>query len=80
MAILKVLLNQKGQVVGTARTGIAISGPNAPHTASVVARTGQRLVEVDISDTMDALEPAALHAAVKTRYVKPAKKGRTRKA
>jgi hypothetical protein len=38
------------------------------------------LVEIDVDDAMASLDPDALHSMVKTRYFKPPKKARKRKA
>ena len=70
MAILKVLLSDKGNVVGTARTDVASSGSHGPKQATPVARAGQRVIEVTVDDAMMHLKPAELHAAIKARHVK----------
>jgi hypothetical protein len=79
MAILKVLLNQKGNIVGTARTDAAGTGKDAPQSATLVARPGQRIIEIDVDDAMASLDPAALHSSVAARYLKPRKKATKRK-
>lgn len=79
MPILKVLINEKGEVVGTARpdAGSAVAtarpdvggqGAGAPQSVTLVARQGQRVIELNIDDKMASLEPEALHAAVKAKY------------
>lgn len=80
MPILKVLINEKGEVVGTAQTDIGSSAigavrsnvggsdTGAPQTVTLVARQGQRVVEINVDDKTVALEPEALHAAVKAKY------------
>jgi hypothetical protein len=69
MPLLKVLLNEKGEVVGTARSDAAASGKGAPHRVTLVARAGQRLVEVKVADETAALDAAALHAAIKAKHL-----------
>lgn len=74
MPILKVLVNEKGDVVGTARPDVVGSGTAAPQHVTLVARPGQRLVEVNVDDKDASLEPAALHAAIKARHLRTPKK------
>lgn len=73
MPILKVLLNQKGEVVGTADPAVAATGTAAPTSVTVVPRPGQRLIEVNVDESVAALDPAKLHVALKSKYVKPTK-------
>jgi ribosomal protein L16/L10AE len=70
MPILKVLINNKGEVVGTARTDRAGSGTGAPQSATMVARPDQRLIEVAVEDKVASLDPAALHATIKMNFLK----------
>ena len=70
MPILKVLINNKGEVVGTARTDGEGSGTGAPQRATMVARPDQRLIEVAVEDKVASLDPGALHATIKTNFVK----------
>jgi len=80
MAVLKVLLNEKGKVVGTARPHIVAGGPGAPQSATLVARRGQRLIDVEVDEKIASLEPEALHAAL-SKYARPGKtKGAARSA
>jgi hypothetical protein len=87
MPILKVLLNDKGDVVGTMRPDAAVSGTGGPQHVTVVARSGQRLIEMDVDNSIASLAPAALHAAVKSKHAragaakgtKPAKTKRGRR-
>jgi hypothetical protein len=71
MPVLKVLINAKGEVVGTARTDVGGSGIGAPQRATVVARPGQQLVEVTVSHKVANLDPGALHAAIKVGPHRP---------
>jgi ribosomal protein L16/L10AE len=80
MPILKVLINEKGEVVGTSRPDVGGStvgadrpdvggsGMGAPQSVTLVARQGQRVIEINVDDKMASLEPEALHAAVKAKY------------
>ena len=79
MSILKVLINKKGEVVGTARTDAGTSGTAAPQIVTLVARPGQRLIEIDVDDKTASLAPDALHAAIKAKHIK-AIKGKSAKA
>ena len=72
MPILKVLLNEKGKVAGTARLDVAPSGPGAPQGAMLVARRGERAVEVEVDDQTVSMHPEELHGVV-TRLAKPAR-------
>lgn len=74
MPILKVLINEKGDVVGTARPGVVGSGAAGPQHVTLVARPGQRLVEINVDDADASLEPAALHAAIKAKHLRAPKK------
>jgi hypothetical protein len=87
MPVFKVLTNAKGDVLGTARVDIGASGPGAPQQATLVARPGQRLVEVNVDDKLARLDAAALHAAIKSTHIRPKSKtgspkakGKSRKA
>jgi len=74
MPVLKVLLDSRGKIVGTARTDFAATGKNGPESSTLVARRGQRLIEVTISDDIARLEPSALHAAIKKKRLSREKK------
>lgn len=65
MRIVHVLLDEKDNVLGTADPGPR-TGPEAP-TARLVARDGQRVVDVRVDDELDGLEPEKLYAALKSR-------------
>jgi len=68
MPILKVLINEEGEVVGTAQPDVGGSGAAAPQSVTLVAGQGQRVIEINVDDTVVSLEPAALHAAVIREY------------
>jgi hypothetical protein len=70
MPIFKVLIDDKGEVVGTARTDVGGSGTGAPQRVTMAARSGQRLIEVAVEDKVASLDPAALHATIKTNFLK----------
>ena len=73
MPIVKVLVNQKGEVIGTARTEVKPTGTDAPERATIVARPGQRVVEVNIDEKEVNLDPAKLHATLKAKHIRPPK-------
>jgi hypothetical protein len=81
MPILKVLVNPKGEVVGTADPSVAATGTAPPTSATLVPRPGQRLIEVNVDESVAGLDPAKLHVELKSKYVKPTKtaKGKTPK-
>jgi len=64
MPRLKVLLNEAGEVVGTAPAVVTSSGENGPQDVSFVARPGQRVVEVTVDAGTAALDPEGLHQAI----------------
>jgi hypothetical protein len=67
MPILNVLINNKGEVVGTARTDVTGAGKGAPQRVAIAARSNQRLIDVTIDDRIANLDSAALHAAIKAK-------------
>jgi hypothetical protein len=79
MPLLKVLINKKGDVVGTARADAVASGTDAPMHANLVARADQRIVEVSVDDRMTRLDPAALHATLKAQYLSAEKRRSSKK-
>jgi hypothetical protein len=70
MPILKVLINDKGEIVGTARPDGGGSGTGAPQRVTMVARPGQRLIEVAVEDKVASLDPHVLHATLQKNYLK----------
>lgn len=68
MPILKVIVNEKGHVVGTARVDMQGSGSGAPQTASPVAREGQQVMDVEVEDEAYSLRPAELHDLLQKKY------------
>ena len=79
MPILKVLLNEKGKVAGTARLDIPPSGTGAPEGAMLVARSGEVTVEVEVDDKAISMQPEELHGVV-TRLAKPTTSRTAKKA
>lgn len=73
MPLLKVLINKRGEVVGTARADAVATGNGAPMHTNLVARADQRIVEVSVDDRLTRLEPAALHATLKAQGLSGAK-------
>ena len=71
MPVLQVLMDEKGDVLGTARVDTpTIAGSGAPVRASVVAGAGQRVIEVTVDDEVAAYEPEALHRAIRSQQAK----------
>lgn len=71
MPMLQVLMDKSGKILGTARVDIpADAGPDAPARASMVARAGQRVIELNVEDEVVGLEPEALHEAIRSRREK----------
>jgi len=69
MRTLKVLLNEKGEVVGTAQPDARGRGTHVPGQIMLMARPGQRVMEVAVDDDMVSLEPSALHEAIRAKYL-----------
>jgi hypothetical protein len=65
MALVQVLLDDAGSILGTARLG-PTSGVGAPVQTGLASRPGQCIVEVDIEDA-SALDAESLHAALRAR-------------
>ena len=70
MPLLKILVNEKNEIVGTVRPDVVPTGPGAPQSATLVARKGQRLIEMEVEDRLVSLAPRELHAAVMKEYGK----------
>ena len=71
MPVLQVLIDDKGDVLGTARLDMPGSAePAAPVRASIIAGAGQRVVEVTVDDEVASYEPEALHAAIRSQQAK----------
>jgi hypothetical protein len=75
MPILQVLLNDAGEVIGTARPDANRSG-QGPDRATIVARPGQRVVEVTVPDHVARMDPNALHATIRKEHLKEHLKAR----
>lgn len=67
MAIFKVLLSDKGKVIGSMQSQGGSSGEGGPASATIVARPGQRIVDVRADDEILALDPGALHTALERK-------------
>jgi hypothetical protein len=71
MPVLQVLMDEKGDVLGTARVDTpTVGGSEAPVRASIVAGAGQRVIEVTVDDEVAAYEPEALHMAIRSQQGK----------
>ncbi len=70
MKVLKILVNDRNEVVGTARVDAAATGDAPPAQATMVARKGQRVIEVTVDDETDQLDAARLHAYLKANHVR----------
>ena len=70
MAVISILLDNKDHVIGTARADAGRSGQDGPVKVSMVARPGQRLVEINVSDAVASLSPDDLHARIEKNYLK----------
>jgi hypothetical protein len=69
MPKLHILVDEKGDVLGTLRAEEAGGGLGAP-SAGFRARPGQRLVEVHVDESVAGLEPAELHKRLKAQHLK----------
>jgi hypothetical protein len=72
MPALKVLLDAKGKIVGTAEVDARPNG-DGPQ-ATLVAGKGQRLVEVTVPTEVARLDATALHKAVAAKHLPKPKK------
>jgi len=68
---LTVLANDQGDVVGTARAEIGGSGIGLPGQTRVIARPGQRIIEIEVGEEVLNLDPLALHEFIKANYLRP---------
>jgi hypothetical protein len=68
VAVLKVLIDENGDVLGTARADMTdVTGSGAPVSMSMVAGAGQRIMEVTVDDDIASYEPEALHRAIQSQ-------------
>ena len=65
MPALKVLLNENGDIVGTAHAAAPASGKSGPDHVTIVGRPSQRLVEITVDDKTAALDAEELHREIK---------------
>ena len=79
MAMVKVLLNENGKVAGTARLDVAPSGTGAPQSATLIARAGERAVEVEVDEQTISADPEELHGVVSKLAKPPRQRTTTRK-
>jgi hypothetical protein len=69
MPILKVLIDEQDEVIGTAQADAGASGPGAPAGVSLIARPGQRVIEVTVDEAVARLDPERLHARIKADHL-----------
>jgi hypothetical protein len=74
MPFLAVLTNDQGEVLGTAATEIRGRGTGLPGQASLVARPGQQIIQIEVGDEVMNLDPSALHEFIKVNYLHPSTK------
>src|ERR1700751_3963765 len=72
MRVLRVIVNDKGDVVGTAQVEVQGRGANVPGLVALVARPGQQVMEVTVDDEVANLDPSAFHEAIKAKYLRSA--------
>ena len=77
MPVLRVLTNERGDVVGTAQTDVAGEVTLAPGLVAVVPRPGQRIIKVTVDEDVASLEPSALHEYIKTHVLNQAAEAAT---
>lgn len=68
MAVLNVLINAKGEVLGTTRDDDS-AAKDAPR-ATLVAGKGQRVVTLTVEDKALRSEPATLHKLLKKEHAR----------
>jgi hypothetical protein len=68
VAVLKVLIDENGDVLGTAKVDMTdVTGSGAPVSVSMVAGPGQRIMEVTVDDEVASYDPEALHRAIRSQ-------------
>jgi hypothetical protein len=71
MPILTVLANDQGDVVGTATTHSQGQGTGLPGQISLVARPGQLVIKIEVSEEVLNLDPPKLHEFIQVNYLRP---------
>ena len=71
MPILTVLANDQGEVVGTATKQSQGRGTGLPGQISLVARPGQQVIEIEVSEEVLNLDPQRLHEFIQVNYLRP---------
>lgn len=71
MPILTVLVNDQGEVLGTAMTQIQGQGTDVPGRVSLVARPGQQVIEIEVGEDVLNLDPPKLHEFIQAHYLHP---------
>jgi hypothetical protein len=70
MPVLKVLLNEEGDVIGSAHANSPSQGSYGPQFATMVARPNQRIVEITVDDAVANLDPETLHKTIKANHLR----------
>ena len=71
MPVLKVLIDENGDVLGTTTADMSAGvGQGSPTRASMVAGAGQRIEEVTVDDEVMSYAPEALHATIRAQQAK----------
>jgi hypothetical protein len=73
MPILHVLVNDKGDVLGTWQASHR-AGESGPEQVMLVAGPRQKVVQVEIDDDVARLDPTALHNRIKKDHIKKGRK------
>ncbi len=69
MAKIQVLLDEAGNVLGTAQQPSASEGEAAPEGVGLVAGAGQQLAEVEVADELLEGSAADLYAHLKQNFL-----------
>jgi hypothetical protein len=69
MHLLTVLVNDQGDVVGTSTSDTEGQGTGLPGQASLVARPGQHVIQVEVGDEILNLDAPALHEFIKANFL-----------
>jgi ribosomal protein L16/L10AE len=70
MTKLQVIVNAENDVLGTLVVDTPAKGSGGPERFGAIAGPGQRLVEIEVDDSLSALDPDALHAQIKTEHLR----------
>ncbi len=69
MATIQILVDEAGNILGTAQQPSASEGEGAPEGVRLVAGAGQQLAEVEVADELLEGSAADLYAHLKQNFL-----------